>query len=64
MSGRSIKYLPLYLALFVFLLQLPDVGADPGTVFAVAVLEVIFMFIPPLLKFVSSESSVVLHPIS
>ena len=63
MCWCPIQYFLLNLVLLALLLQLPDVGAKPGAVFAVGVPKVILVFVPSLLKCVSSESSIMLSVI-
>ena len=63
MCWCPIQYLPLNLVLLALLLQLPDVGAEPGAVLAVLISEVILMFVPSFLECVPSKSSIMFHPI-
>ena len=63
MCWCPIQYLPLNLVLLALLLQLPDVGAESGAVFAVFISEVILMFVPSFLECVPSKSSIMFYSI-
>ena len=62
MGWCPLQDLPSHLVVLVVLLQLPDVGAEPGVVLISGVSKVSLMLIPSLLESVASEPSVVLHP--
>ena len=64
MGWRPVQDLPSDLVVLVVLLQLPDVGAKPGVVFAACVSKISLMGRPSLLEGVASEPCVVLHPSS
>ena len=63
MGGGSVHDVPLYTEGLALLLQVPDVGTQPGTVPFFDVPEVRCVFIPSLFKCTSGEASIVLRTI-
>ena len=62
-GGGSVHDFPLYTKGLALLLQIPDVGTQPGAVSFSDVPEIRFMLIPSLLKCTSSEASIVFQAI-